>query len=119
MVRADHPDGPWHITDPELAALLTPLRIHHISDVHVGDNAASTVDAKQDPTTDRRMTVALRNTFARDEYVTELDHLARRGLGPHLVVIDQIRVRVERHTHGGKGAGWKPDGAVLAFDVPP
>jgi len=32
--------------------------------------------------------------------------------------VDQIHVRVERHTHGGKGAGWKPDGAVLAFDVP-
>jgi predicted MPP superfamily phosphohydrolase len=87
LVRADHPDGPWHITDPELAALLTPLRIHHISDVHVGDKAASTVDAKHDPTTDHRMTEALRNTFVRDEYVIELDHLARRGLGPHLVVI--------------------------------
>jgi hypothetical protein len=32
--------------------------------------------------------------------------------------IDQIRVRIERFTHGGKGAGWKPDGAMLAFDVP-
>lgn len=31
--------------------------------------------------------------------------------------VDQIRVRVERLTHGGKGAGWKPEGAVLAFDV--
>jgi hypothetical protein len=31
--------------------------------------------------------------------------------------IDQIRVRVERVTHGGKGAGWTPDGAVLEFDV--
>lgn len=74
LVRDDHPDGPWHITDPELAALLTPLRIHHISDVHVGDNAASTVDAKHDPTTAGRMTEALGNTFVRDEYLTELDH---------------------------------------------
>lgn len=87
LVRADRPDGPWHITDPALAALLTPLRIHHISDIHVGDNAASTVDAKHDPTTARRMTEALGNTFVRDEYLTELDHLARQGLGPHLVVI--------------------------------
>jgi len=87
LVRADHTDGPWHITDPALAALLTPLRIHHISDVHIGDNAASTVDTKHDPTTDRRIIKALRNTFVRDKYVTELDQLARRGLGPHLVVI--------------------------------
>jgi predicted MPP superfamily phosphohydrolase len=87
LVRADHTDGPWCITDPALAALLTPLRIHHISDVHVGDNAAATVDAKRDPTTAGRMTEALGNTFVRDEYLTELDHLTRRGLGPHLVVI--------------------------------
>lgn len=87
LVRAEPPDGPWHITDPVLAALLTPLRIHHISDVHVGDNAASTVDAKNDPTTAGRLTEALGNTFVRDEYVTELDQLARRGLGPHLIVI--------------------------------
>lgn len=32
--------------------------------------------------------------------------------------IDQLHVRVERITHGGKGAGWKPDGAALRFDVP-
>jgi hypothetical protein len=32
--------------------------------------------------------------------------------------VAQIRVRVERHTHGGKGAGWRADGAVLTFDVP-
>lgn len=83
-----HPDdGPWHIADPVVAAALTPLRVHHLSDIHIGHLAATTVDAKHDPTTDRRLTEALGDTFVRDEYLTELDHLIRRGLGPHLVVI--------------------------------
>ena len=86
LVREEHTDGPWHISDPELAALLTPLRIHHISDIHIGDLAASTLDAKHDPTAGR-MTEALGNTFVRDEYLTHLNHLAHRGLGPHIVVI--------------------------------
>jgi hypothetical protein len=29
-----------------------------------------------------------------------------------------VVVRVERVTHRGKGAGWQPDGAVMAFEVP-
>lgn len=86
LVREEHIDGPWPISDPELAPLLTPLRIHHISDVHIGDLAASTLDAKHDPT-DGRIKNALGDTFVRDEYLTHLDHLASRGLGPHLVVI--------------------------------
>ena len=79
--------APPRIADPVLAAALTPLRIHHISDIHIGDKAAETVDAKHDPTRGDRMKRVVDAGFVRDQYLGHVEALSGRGEGPHLVVV--------------------------------
>jgi hypothetical protein len=78
---------PPQIADPVLAAALTPLRIHHISDIHIGDKAAKTVDDKHDPTRDARMKRVADAGFVRDQYLRHIEALSERGEGPHVVIV--------------------------------
>lgn len=73
----------FFLADPILEAEFSPLRIHHISDVHVGPKSAQTIDAK-----DRGpISVAADSGTVRDSYVQHLAQLSAEDRAPHLVVI--------------------------------
>jgi len=73
----------WRVADPILEARMTPLRIHHISDVHVGPKAADSIDVKQSGAT----ASAVNPGKLRDAYVAHLASLRSKGEAPHLIAI--------------------------------
>jgi 3',5'-cyclic AMP phosphodiesterase CpdA len=79
--------GEERIADPILAAHLAPLRIHHISDVHVGPKSAAIGDVKERDAFGRALEYAVGGGLVRDGYVRHVEQLAARGRAPHLVVI--------------------------------
>lgn len=73
----------FFLADPILEAELLPLRIHHISDVHVGPKSAQTIDAK-----DRGpISIAADIGAVRNSYLQHLEQLRAEDQSPHLVVI--------------------------------
>lgn len=83
VVRRDKAEGRCFIADPILEAEFAPLRIHHISDVHVGPKSAETIDAKgRGP-----ISIAADTGTVRDSYVQHLAQLRTEDRAPHLVVI--------------------------------
>ncbi|MBL9005302.1 MAG: metallophosphoesterase [Myxococcales bacterium] len=73
----------FFIGDPILAAEFSPLRIHHISDVHVGPKSAQSIDGKDGG----KIAIAADIGNVRDSYVQHLAQLRAEGNAPHLVVI--------------------------------
>jgi 3',5'-cyclic AMP phosphodiesterase CpdA len=59
----------WRVADPVLEAQCSPLRIHHLSDLHFGSG----------PSAD--------SGLVRQSYLDHLRELRARGQGPHLAVI--------------------------------
>ncbi len=83
VVRRDKAEGRCVIADPILEAEFAPLRIHHISDVHVGPKSAETIDAKDKGS----ISIAADTGKVRDSYVQHLAQLRAEDRAPHLVVI--------------------------------
>jgi len=77
------PSGRFSVTDPILASTLSPLRIHHISDVHVGPKSLEAVDMKS---TDPAPRDAVGPGFVRDRYVEHLSQCRTAGTAPHVLV---------------------------------
>lgn len=75
------------VVDPVLEANLTPLRIHHVSDVHFGPKAAERVDVKDSGRHADRLRDALGAARVADAYAAHVAELAAAGRGPHLLVI--------------------------------
>lgn len=75
--------GHYRLADPILAIRLSSLRIHHVSDIHVGPKAAQAVDAK----VPGGLAVAADEGKVRDSYVQHLAALKAHGRAPHLLVI--------------------------------
>lgn len=71
------------VADPILAAHLAPLRIHHVSDVHVGPKSYEATDIKS---ADPAPPDAMGPRFIRDRYVEHLQHLRAEGTAPHVLV---------------------------------
>ncbi|HEU4404573.1 MAG TPA: metallophosphoesterase [Polyangiaceae bacterium] len=71
------------LADPVLSAHFSPLRIHHVSDVHVGPKAAAAIDAKAGG----RVAAGADPGPLRNTYVQHLKSLRAKGEAPHLVVI--------------------------------
>jgi 3',5'-cyclic AMP phosphodiesterase CpdA len=75
----------FRLSDPILADHLPPpLRIHHISDIHVGDKAAASVDVKAKGSVGERLGEGVKAGLVRDAY---LDHVRALANPPHLVVV--------------------------------
>jgi 3',5'-cyclic AMP phosphodiesterase CpdA len=73
------------LSDPVLADYLPPpLRIHHVSDIHVGDKAAASVDVKAKGPVGERLGLGVEAGLVRDTY---LDHVRSLADRPHLVVV--------------------------------
>jgi 3',5'-cyclic AMP phosphodiesterase CpdA len=75
--------GPRYIADPVLAARLTPVRIHHLSDVHVGPKSAQTIDAKERGP----LAEAVDPGVVRESYLSHLEGLRAAGKAPHLLIV--------------------------------
>ncbi|HYO52380.1 metallophosphoesterase [Archangium sp.] len=83
LVEEDAATGRRWIADPVLAARLTPVRIHHLSDVHVGPKSAQSIDAKEAGL----LAEAVDPGVVRESYLTHLEGLRRSGKAPHLLII--------------------------------
>lgn len=79
--------GRQGLGDPVLEAYLTPLRIHHLSDIHVGPKAAERVDVKEQGAHGERLGKAAGAGPLRESYANHLRELATHGQAPHLLVL--------------------------------
>lgn len=77
-------DAGYRLSDPVLAANLSPLRIHHLSDLHFGQHTAMSVDDKTDGSPLANMAG---QKAVRDEYLGFVGKLKAQGTAPHLVVV--------------------------------
>lgn len=83
VLERPSPRGRPRLADPILSAHFSPLRIHHVSDVHVGPKAAAAIDAKEGG----RVATGADPGPVRNTYVQHLKWLKARGEAPHLVVV--------------------------------
>jgi len=83
LVEEDAATGHRRVADPVLAARLSPLRIHHLSDVHVGPKSAQSIDAKEAGL----LAEALDHGTVRESYLSHLEGLHRSGKAPHVLII--------------------------------
>lgn len=85
LVASAH--GLEHIADPVLEAHLCPLRIHHISDIHIGPKAAKRVDVKEAGAVGDALGAAAGAGTVRESYADHLNELGAQGRAPHLIAI--------------------------------
>ena len=83
LVEEDAATERLRLADPVLAARLSPLRIHHLSDIHVGPKSAQSIDAKEAGL----LAEALDPGVVRESYLSHLEGLRRSGKAPHVVII--------------------------------
>jgi 3',5'-cyclic AMP phosphodiesterase CpdA len=76
------------VADPVLAAHLPPpLRIHHISDIHIGPKSHDPVDSKAAGSVGAALAAAAGAGPGRDDYLVHLEELEKSGHAPHLLVV--------------------------------
>lgn len=80
-------DGRCTVADPVLRALVTPLRIHHLSDIHVGPKSALHGDDKEPGSHGERFARAAGVGLTREKYREHLEQLSARSEAPHLLII--------------------------------
>jgi 3',5'-cyclic AMP phosphodiesterase CpdA len=79
--------GRQALADPVLEAHLLPLRIHHISDIHIGPKAAELIWVKERGDHGARLGEGAGAGPVRDSYVNHLRELAGSGRAPHVLVV--------------------------------
>lgn len=82
VLRRDASDR-CRVLDPILAANLSVLRIHHVSDVHVGPKAGEAVDIKADGVVPAD---AVGPRYVRERYIEHLTQRRNAGTGAHVLV---------------------------------
>jgi 3',5'-cyclic AMP phosphodiesterase CpdA len=76
------------VADPVLAAHLPPpIRIHHISDIHIGPKSHDPVDSKAAGSVGAALAEAAGAGPGRDDYLVHLAELKENGHAPHLLVV--------------------------------
>ena len=83
----DENHGVLFVADPILEAVLAPLRVHHVSDIHIGPKSAAIGDVKEGAELGDRIKDAVGAELVRDGYVKRLEQLKERGRAPHLLVV--------------------------------
>ena len=79
--------GEARVADPVLLARLAPLRIHHISDIHIGPKSAVAGDLKADGGQGERMGEVAGVDAVRELYRRHLAQIAGEREAPHLLVV--------------------------------
>lgn len=73
--------------DPILGERVAVLRVHHVSDIHVGPNSAKVVDNKATHSkTGSTLAEDAARPFVRDTYVDHLAAVHKKGRAPHVLV---------------------------------
>jgi 3',5'-cyclic AMP phosphodiesterase CpdA len=73
--------------DPILGERVTVLRVHHVSDIHVGPKAAEVVDNKAAHSrTGSALAADAAPRFVRDTYIDHLAAVHKKGRAPHVLV---------------------------------
>ncbi len=83
LVGEDASTGRRWLADPVLAARLSPVRIHHLSDLHFGHKSAESIDAKEPGL----IAETVNPGNVREGYLTHLEGLRKAGKGPHALII--------------------------------
>ena len=83
LVGEEPSTGRRWIADPVLAARLSPVRIHHLSDVHVGPKSAQSIDAKEAGL----LSAAVDPGNVRESYLSHMEGLRKSGKAPHVLII--------------------------------
>ncbi len=73
--------------DPLLEANLSPLRIHHVSDIHFGPKSSERVDIKEKGPHAAALASGLGQPRVCDHYLQHVAELASLGTAPHLLVV--------------------------------
>ena len=90
LIARNDAHTPWRIENAALHAALAPLRIHHLSDVHVGPKTATEVDRRFGGVVALDLTRAAAAENVRQSYLAHLRSRPARAQEPHLVsLIDQ------------------------------
>jgi len=93
--------------DPVVAHHLAEvLRIHHISDLHLGGNLRSTVDAKDHTVVGGHLAALAGAGTPLDSYLNHVRQLAADGLAPHLVVVSGDVVNRPDDAAGAGALAW-------------
>lgn len=87
LIARDNVRSPWRIENPALHTALAPLRIHHLSDVHVGPKTATEVDIRFGGVVANDLGRASAAKDVRTSYLAHLRSQQMHGQGPHLVLL--------------------------------
>ncbi|MCA9691807.1 MAG: metallophosphoesterase, partial [Myxococcales bacterium] len=99
------PDPTPTIADPVIADHLPPpLRIHHVSDVHVGRKSAARAGVS--PAAPGPLGAAVGQGPVRDSYLEYAQQRARRGVGPHLLALSGDLVEIGAPEEYRDAAAW-------------
>lgn len=108
--------GRFQVADPILAATLAPLRIHHVSDVHVGPKSYEAVDMKSSDPAPRE---AMGPAFVRERYIEHLRECGAAGTAPHVLVCSGDCVEYANETEQYVDfASWLVDAEALLASHP-
>lgn len=77
----------FKLSDPVLEAYLSPIRIHHISDIHIGPKAAEMIWVKEKGSHGERLGKGAGVGPVRDSYLNHLRALNGQGRAPHLILV--------------------------------
>ncbi|MCB9756580.1 MAG: metallophosphoesterase [Myxococcales bacterium] len=83
------------IADPVIADHMpSPLRIHHVSDVHVGRKSASRANVTGAGVVAEKLGEAVGQGPVRESYSEHVAQCASRGCGPHLLIVSGDLVEI-------------------------
>ncbi len=92
ITAGEHRD---ELADPVIADHMPPpLRIHHVSDVHVGRKSASRANVTGAGTTAEKLGRAVGQGPVRESYSEHVVQCASRGCGPHLLIVSGDLVEI-------------------------
>ena len=94
------------LADPILAADLSPLRLHQISDLHFGPKSAERVDVKDSGAHARRIAAGLGPKHVRDEYLRHVASLKASGRAPHVLIVSGDLVEWGDDAQFEEARGW-------------
>lgn len=82
------------------------LRIHHISDLHIGGNLRSTIDVKDRSAAGRRIAALAGDGTPLDSYLNHVRQLATASRAPHIVVVTGDIVNRPNSSDGVEALRW-------------
>ncbi len=106
------------LADPILEANLSPLRIHHVSDLHFGPKSAERLVVKTKGEHADRLKGGLGPNSVAHDYLGHLEKLKQDGLAPHLLVISGDVAETAKESEFAEAKQWIEKAAKQLGDHP-